>query len=122
MKRTPWNREKARVHIKRWRTKNPDSRHYEHVKKRYGLTREQYDALLHLQNGLCAICRRGPEGSGKQRLTVDHDHRTGEVRGLLCNHCNAALGNFRDDPLVLRAAITYLECPHDHVGLAKLLV
>lgn len=106
---------------RRFRAKHPDQKRRDHVKRRYGLTGTQHDALLALQGGLCKICRRGPEGSGKKTLTVDHDHKTGEVRGLLCNHCNAALGNFRDDPLVLRAALAYIESDHNDVKVAKLL-
>ncbi len=63
--------------------------------KRYGITVEQYDAMLRQQNGLCAICGRAPK---RFRLAVDHDHETGEIRGLLCTRCNLGLGWFRDDP------------------------
>jgi hypothetical protein len=100
---------------------HPDYKTFDHIKRRYGLTETQYRALLELQGGLCKICRRGPEGSGKKMLTVDHDHKTGEVRGLLCNHCNAALGNFRDDPLILRAALAYIESDHNDVKIVKLI-
>jgi hypothetical protein len=118
----PESKHKIKAIRARFLERNPDYRFYESIKSNYGLTRAQYDSLLILQNGVCAICRRGPEGSGKKRLTVDHDHRTGEVRGLLCNHCNVALGNLRDDPLVTRAAAAYLESSHDHVELVKKLV
>lgn len=82
-----------------------------HLKTKYGITPEQYDALLEAQDGCCAICGQ-PEAistwNGQPRLAVDHDHATGEIRGLLCNHCNTGLGKFRDDPDVLDAAIDYL--------------
>ena len=58
------------------------------------------------QDGLCAICERHPEDGV---LRVDHDHSTGKIRGLLCRHCNLALGNMSDDVSLLRKAIAYLE-------------
>ena len=72
----------------------------------YGITREQYDALIVQQNGLCALCNNPP---GKRALAVDHDHKTKEIRGLLCDRCNVGLGMFHDDPQLLVAAIRYLE-------------
>ena len=57
----------------------------------YGLTVEDYDAFVQAQNGLCAICGLPPRGKMK-RLSVDHDHKTGTVRGLLCITCNRTLG------------------------------
>ena len=61
------------------------------------------EAMLTAQNGVCAICQTAPA------IHVDHDHTSGEVRGLLCFRCNAALGQLADDPLVLRRAARYLE-------------
>lgn len=69
-----------------------------------GISREDYEAAEARQEGRCAICDRTPE----RRLHIDHDHDTGELRGLLCHHCNTALGNFRDDPELLQRAIEYL--------------
>lgn len=82
-------------------------RHY--LKYRYGITPEQYDEMLEAQEGVCAICKEAPT---QQRLAVDHDHKTGEVRGLLCFSCNTALGHFRDDPERLISASDYLTCYH----------
>ncbi len=79
-----------------------------HLKTKYGLTAEAYDSLLQAQNGVCAICAR-PESSRLTSLSVDHDHKTGNVRGLLCYNCNTSLGKFRDDPALLRKAAAYLE-------------
>lgn len=70
------------------------------------MTIEQYDALVEEQLGFCAICHRNP---GPRGLDVDHDHRTGEVRGLLCSRCNTGLGLFADLPLFLYRAAAYLE-------------
>lgn len=74
-----------------------------HLKRRYGITAEEADAMLEAQGGLCAVCRTAPAAH------VDHDHGTGEVRELLCFNCNGGLGQFKDDPAVLRAAADYVE-------------
>jgi len=74
-----------------------------HLKRRYGITAQDADAMLERQDGLCGICRRAPAGH------VDHDHETGAVRALLCFNCNGGLGQFKDDPAVLRAAAEYVE-------------
>lgn len=66
----------------------------------------EYEALSAAQDHLCAICRCG---NGNRLLVVDHCHRAGAVRKLLCYKCNCGLGQFRDDPGLLRAASTYLE-------------
>lgn len=83
------------------REKVGGSRSY-HVTRRYGITAAEADYLFDLQNGLCAICKLAPAAH------VDHDHATGAVRALLCFNCNGGLGQFRDDPDVLRAAAEYI--------------
>lgn len=83
--------------------------------KIYGITVETYQHLLEKQKGCCAICLRHSSEFKESRLYVDHDHRTNEVRGLLCSGCNRGLGAFRDDPKALSKAIEYL------AGQAKLL-
>lgn len=75
----------------------------------YGLTREDYAAMLEAQKGACLICTRTQPGAGHDRLVVDHDHATGRVRGLLCNNCNIGLANFREDPTRLASAVKYLD-------------
>jgi len=73
---------------------------------------EQYEALEAKQEGLCAVCGRpSMRGEKRLRLSVDHDHVTGLVRGLVCNKCNLGLGYFCDDVDVLRAAAAYLTTP-----------
>lgn len=74
--------------------------------RRYGLTLEEYAALVLAQAGLCAICNEPPRRRG---FHIDHNHATGAVRGLLCEGCNPGLGNFRESPRALRAAADYLE-------------
>jgi hypothetical protein len=82
-----------------------------HMEKFYGITPARYAEMLEEQNGLCAICNQPPDGNGKNGrvLFIDHDHVSGEVRGLLCRACNGGLGLFKDDPKLLLNAVAYLE-------------
>lgn len=66
---------------------------------------DAYSALLHAQGGVCAICKQPPEG---KRLARDHNHTTGQFRGLLCTRCNVALGLLGDDPSRAEGAARYL--------------
>lgn len=75
----------------------------------YGLTVEQYDALLARQGGGCGICDATDAGNDHKQIPVDHDHDTGRVRGLLCHRCNRAMGLLGDDIVLLKRAIAYLE-------------
>ena len=72
----------------------------------YGISRADYDALLVLQGGVCAICKKKP---GRRRLAVDHCHICRKLRGLLCSKCNVGLGQYDDDTGLMLAAIAYLE-------------
>ncbi len=76
--------------------------------RRYGLSWKEYKLLLRRHGGICRICKRK-----FRRLSIDHDHLTRKVRGLLCDGCNKGLGNFRDDPNSLRAGAAYLEASRD---------
>lgn len=78
------------------------------LRDRFGLTPEEYHALVGKQGGGCAICGATTDPDGR-RLAVDHDHQTGAVRGVLCGRCNKGLGQFQDDPERLARAINYLE-------------
>ena len=87
--------------------KNYDKKYYAKYGgrlKRYGLSKAEYTILLHLQGSACAICKTPDNG----KLYIDHDHATGNIRGLLCNRCNAGLGMFKDSSTVLLLAISYL--------------
>ena len=82
------------------------------LKRKYGLTIPQYDALVAAQGGACAICRQAEDKVYRgrvMRLQVDHCHTTGKVRGLLCRACNSGMGLMRDDAARLRTAAEYLE-------------
>jgi hypothetical protein len=98
--------EKYKARQKKWRTENSErTRNYKY-KNLYNITVEQKEALLAAQNNACAICK-STETSAKG-WHVDHSHKTGVVRGILCHRCNLGLGNFRDDLDILRAVIDYL--------------
>lgn len=108
------HRGEAREAQRRHRLAHPEKSAEYTAKWKYGITSEEYDRLFVEQGGLCAVCRQ-PEtardrlGRVRARLSVDHNHKTGAVRGLLCHHCNAALGHVNDDIELLRALMAYLE-------------
>lgn len=93
------NNARSRESVKRL---HGNTRHY-HLKQRFGIGEEEVTKLVGLQRGLCALCKKRPA------TQVDHDHRTGQVRAILCLHCNAGPGAFGDDPEVIGRAIEYLE-------------
>lgn len=83
------------------------------LKYLYGMTINEYTELLKKQNSLCAVCENketviNHKSEKLQKLSVDHDHVTGKVRGLLCTACNKALGLLNDNPEVLKKAYDYL--------------
>jgi hypothetical protein len=72
-------------------SREPEVRMAYHLKQKYGLTLAAYRAMEEGQKGLCAMCGKPPTG-GHKKLYVDHDHKTGKIRGLLCSSCNCGLG------------------------------
>jgi hypothetical protein len=74
-------------------------------KSKFGITLKDYNDILASQGGVCATCGKPPN---RKALSVDHDHRTGKVRGLLCQDCNFALGHVKDNPTILERLIDYL--------------
>lgn len=106
------NREYALAHLAR---KSPEERaaifRASQLRARYAIGLDDYAQMLHAQGGVCALCRQ-PETHVRRgkvvQLSVDHDHDTGEVRGLLCNSCNRGIGFLREDPVILARAIDYL--------------
>ena len=110
-----WQQENAeRLHAyQRERRQRPDVKAKEragHLRRKYGISPEEYEALLHAQGGRCAICRREP--NPKISLHVDHDHELGTVRGLLCVRCNNGIALFDESHEVLRDIAAYLDA-HD---------
>ena len=90
----------------KWAQKNKDKKAAYQRKCTFGITMEDYNQFLEDQNSVCAICQQKC-GSGN-RLSVDHCHNSGKVRGLLCGNCNRALGLFKDNKKFLQKAIDYL--------------
>ena len=93
--------------------KDPERNYARTLSTRYGITLDDYYEIVAVQGGRCAICRKTPQeartkGLTVRRLSLDHDHETGRVRGTLCSDCNVALGLFGDDPEILMKAVAYL--------------
>lgn len=124
------NRDKRRAYEKKRRTENADERraydaryHREarakdplYARRRalwhnYKVTLDDYNALLTAQGGHCAMCPSLPETQYHGVLHVDHDHDTGRVRGLLCHHCNTAIGLLREDAAAAVRMAEYLKPP-----------
>lgn len=87
---------------------------------KFGITKADYDRLLEAQGGVCAICR-GTQVNRRKRLDVDHCHKTGRVRGLLCGFCNRALGMLKDNPELFLRVVTYLSKPGEVISGLKAL-
>lgn len=128
-------RERCHVRCRRVATCHPDRPHYGHgrcapcyrianrdrrcrvnralrLRRRFGMTEVEYQALHEAQGGRCAICRRPERRTIRGRvqpLVMDHDHGTERFRALLCHGCNVSLGHFMDDPVLLTRAIEYLQ-------------
>jgi len=99
------NRRCRPCHAAEQRRYNGQNREQVNLQRRLrkrGLSVEEYEALMAAQEGRCAICRKD------RPLDIDHCHRAGHVRGLLCGPCNRALGFFEDDAEIIRAALSYL--------------
>lgn len=106
------NRARVNERNRNWHKANPSFKRDSRILHLYGLTPEDYAVLVDKQHGVCLICLKPPDPEGKpisRYLHVDHDHRTGRVRGLLCGKCNTALGQLADDPERMRRMIDYVE-------------
>ena len=83
------------------------------VKYKFGMSFDEYNLLIEKQDNCCAICGKAETSTRNghiKDLAVDHDHKTGKVRGLLCNHCNTVLGRVNDDIIILERMIEYIKC------------
>lgn len=92
---------------RKWNTKGKMAARNAALKQRFNITQEDYESMLLNQGGVCAICGQPPKEGN--HLHVDHCHKTGVVRALLCRGCNVAIGSMREDPDVLRRAALYVE-------------
>ena len=97
------------AHRRKKRLEDPlyDRRHM--LKTKYGITAEEYDEMLESQGNGCAICSGRELQKGRYHMHVDHNHVTGQVRGILCHKCNSLLGMAKDSIEILNLAIAYLE-------------
>ena len=97
---------------KEWAKSHPNEwdrhRRASHLKKKYNLTIDEYDEIVVRQGNKCAICGGNIYDSRGFRPHIDHDHKTGKMRGVLCGYCNKALGRFKDDKEKLLSAYNYL--------------
>ena len=98
----------CKVCWKRRYSQSRQSKHAGDIERKYGINMIEYELLLSQQGGKCAICGGG---TTKEFFGVDHNHQTGEIRGLLCSPCNHTLGRVRDSADQLRLAAAYLESP-----------
>jgi len=105
------NRAYFRDRARKWRKNNPEKvlkqSHKANLKHRYGITPEERHRMLEQQDHRCKIC--GIHESNKNKFNVDHDHKTGQIRGILCRNCNQGLGFFKDDISLFVKAVTYLK-------------
>lgn len=109
LKWTAKNREIGRRHNK---ARRDDGRQREwRLNTQYKISSEYYGELFKKQHGCCAICRSSDPGGKHKVFVVDHNHETGEVRGLLCGACNRGIGYLKDDKNVLVQAVQYLSSP-----------
>lgn len=93
-----------------WRKRNPEKLYERELKRNYGCSLEQYNQMVIDQKGKCAICSTLHNPMAKKgRLFVDHDHKTGKIRALLCSACNCMLGYAKDNINTLVAAIEYIK-------------
>jgi hypothetical protein len=79
------------------------------IKRNYGITQEEYEFMCRYQHNSCAICYVNSPGGRAKNWFVDHDHATGNIRGLLCSRCNLLLGKAEDNVVLLGNAIAYLQ-------------
>lgn len=102
------HREKCREYSRNYYHKHKQTWWKYRLQSAYGITEKDYNKLFEEQCGGCAICGTH-QSKLKKALSVDHNHETGQIRGLLCNKCNLLLGNASDNFIILRSAADYLE-------------
>ena len=107
-------KQKTKSYHQKYRSKRGTAEYNGHLKRNYNITLDVYNEMLKEQDHKCAICQNeetkiDPHTKKPSRLAVDHCHKTGKVRGLLCFMCNYAIGKFKDNITYLKRAIEYLK-------------
>ena len=100
--------EKNKEYLKEWRKKNKENRKIYQLKRRFRISIEEYNQMFNKQNGRCAICGIH-QLKLKRTLCVDHNHKTKEIRELLCVNCNIGIGHLKENPFILLKTIKYLK-------------
>jgi hypothetical protein len=108
--KSPLCRDHRNEYMRDWYRRNPDKVHERGLKRTSGgtFTLIDYEIMLAEQGGCCAICETPVAEARNGKLDLDHDHDTGEIRGLLCHRCNTAIGLLRDDPALAERVAIYL--------------
>ena len=102
-------KKEQKAYIEKNREKYLISQSFSQLKQTYGITKEEYETRMKNQGGKCAICSaETPQQKNIKRFSVDHCHKTKQVRGLLCSSCNRGLGYFYDNISILEKAVEYL--------------
>ena len=110
-KRYDSNTKFACARQRKWNALNKQTIRQMNLKKQYGITLEQYNTMFIFQGGVCLVCGRPETASrnGKvKNLSVDHNHVTDKIRGLLCQKCNSALGLLEDNPVIIKSLLEYI--------------
>jgi hypothetical protein len=109
-KREYWARDKVKHSTKRRAEYDHETAWAQRIQYNYGITSDDYYQLLETQRGCCAICLTDTPSSGRfKKFSVDHNHKTGKVRSLLCHLCNTGIGVFKENDNLLHRAIAYLK-------------
>jgi len=91
-----------------WKKKNKEKIRFDNLRYTYGITEEEYNSLFTTQQGRCKICGRH-QSELESKLCVDHNHKTGQIRGLLCKKCNWALGLLNEDIQIINSMLEYID-------------
>ena len=104
-------RETHKEESKKYRDEHKNEMKEYNLKRNYGITKEHFEEIYNNQDGKCFICdisEKELKDKNSAGLAIDHDHKTGKIRGLLCHNCNKGLGLLKDDPNILKKGIDYL--------------